>query len=416
MAEAQTSHQPVRGRVPLIHKLSCLRLHVPWDLDTTGAELPFDVLVHFSRREPHGAGEHLTNAAVAAVCRISKRPEIFLVVLHPLLTPEIPHHQIGADLVTNEVAGTEVGAHAALNAGASGLMPDGCHRECRPAEQIVVLGKDNDIASSLGDHSCLNGRLVLQDLAHHGSAQDQRIRADGRLCRRHTLGNGGAHGNVEHNGSLYLAHHGEELIGNVFTLQGVEDIEQGAHVVHYASHVQWEAPLRDRAARDLLDHGLLVACGIEGPHLKYLHLGAHAPDGIGKCGNLSPILSFQCDHRPFGPQMGGHGGHCGDDLVRIGAAQIFICLDERLALCGVDHKAFGLGVQLDVGGKPSAACADDTGCLDCFGQIHAFTALIPYLSPKCWSRSPGRPRYPPQWRQRGPPCPRPRSGPSFRRR
>ena len=74
--------------------------------------------------------------------------------------------------------------------------------------------------------------------------------------------------------------------------------------------------------------------------------------------------------------MGCHGDHRGHDLRGVGTAQIFVCLNEGLALRGVDHKALGLGVQLDVGGKPSAAGADDAGCLDDFGQIHAFTALI----------------------------------------
>ena len=150
-------------------------LHVPGHLNAALAQLALDVAVHLAGRQAHGAGEHLAHAAVAAVGRVAEGAQILLVVLDAPLPPQVAHDQVGADLVPDEIAGAEIGTHAALDAGALGLMADGLHRELGPPEQVVLLGQDDQVSGGLGDHGRLNGGPVGEGLAHHGSAHDEGV-------------------------------------------------------------------------------------------------------------------------------------------------------------------------------------------------------------------------------------------------
>ena len=173
--QAQPGHQPVGGRLALVHKLPGVGLHVPGHLNAALAQLALDVAVHLAGRQAHGAGEHLAHAAVAAVGRVAEGAQILLVVLDAPLPPQVAHDQVGADLVPDEIAGAEIGTHAALDAGALGLMADGLHRELGPPEQVVLLGQDDQVSGGLSDHGRLNGGPVGEGLAHHGSAHDEGV-------------------------------------------------------------------------------------------------------------------------------------------------------------------------------------------------------------------------------------------------
>ena len=185
---------------------------------------------------------------------------------------------------------------------------------------------------------------------------------------------------MEHNGLLYLAHHGQIFVGNRPVLQGVHNVEQGAHVIYHAPHVQREAPLRDRPAGDLLDHGLLVTGRIEGFHLEELHRRVETADGVLQRCDLCLVLALQGNDGPLRPQMGRYRCCGGHDPVGKRPAEIFVGLNQRLALRGVHQEALRLGRQFYMGGETGAAGSHHARGLDRFCQIHTRTIPFPGIS------------------------------------
>ena len=71
--------------------------------------------------------------------------------------------------------------------------------------------------------------------------------------------------------------------------------------------------------------------------------------------------------------MGGNGGGRGRHLLREGPAQVFIGLNQRLALGGVDDEALRRRVELYMGRESGAARAHNTGLPHRLRQIHILT-------------------------------------------
>ena len=266
--------------------------------------------------------------------------------------PEAAHREVGLDRVSQEVAGAELGAEAALVAR---RLPD--QRACSIVGAVaprkdVALGEAEQGPRRAG-HDLVE---ALHELAHHHPAhQDVSDPVRVGTHRAQDVAVAGADRRADGHRLGHVAGDGQVLVGHR-PIEG--HVEQGLDVHDHAPDVEGESAGRDDPpgrfvhGQELVPGRVVVPEGVDGdPRLRLAQ--ADLRDQV-------LVLLLDRDDRPIRPDLTGDLEQTIEDPVEVVPQDLLVLVEQRLALRRVhDHRVRG-GLELLVGREPRTPGTDDS--------------------------------------------------------
>ncbi len=248
----------------------------------------------------------------------------------------------------DKVTRTHIRTHAALDTGAPALMSDALKRHGPALYQVMLFAEHEDIARSFADDRRLYLPVVGKELPHHRTSHDYRVAVRSKLRISDAVDDARTDRDPQHDRRLYFARHGKKFVGDGKVFERIRYAEHRADIVDHRADIERQAALGHGTAGDELYHRLLVPGGIERGHRAYLYPLSGLGGGRLQRADLILVLRLERDDGAARPKMERDRLGRGYYPLRIRSAEIFIRLDQRLALGGVDDEIFRLRRELDV--------------------------------------------------------------------
>ena len=218
----------------------------------------------------------------------------------------------------------------------------------------MVARQDDDSAGRLGDRTV----QIFGERSHHHASQDERrIGQIGPACGLQAEGERRADRDADRNRTAYRPGDRDELLDDR-RFPGSRDVIRRLDVHHDRADRQRNPPGGDHAAERFIDQHELVPRRIGVVQRNDLHPAAEF-----RLKGIDDVLVFPFD--PDDPARGAGQLHAAreplDDRLAVVENDLFVFMEKRFALGGVDHDGIGFTGELHVGRESGPPGSDDAG-------------------------------------------------------